>query len=145
MASPAHGGIGDFSYAPQRGHANATGCVVDYIVDLDTVVWGPVLLHPFSWRKLHPGDAELCHEIRKLDPIRDVQRLPLFGGIAIKGNRVSGWTRADALQNSTFSFLRDLGRLDFCGLFQEALGEQTQLRSLGAVALGALSLAFRRL
>ena len=105
---------------PHRDDANATRCVVDYIVNLDAVAFGLVPLHPFSWPKLHPGDAELRHEIRKLDPISDIQRRPLFGRIAIKGNRISGWTRGDTLQNSVFSFLCDLRRFDFGGLFEEA-------------------------
>ena len=105
------------------------GCVVDYIVNLDTIAFGLVPLHPFSLLKLHPGDAELRYEIRELNPIRDIQRRPLFDRVAIKGNRVAGWTRAHALQNSLFSFLRDLRRLDFGGLLDK-FGRNTHNFSL---------------
>jgi len=47
--------------------------------------------------------------LRQRADTRDVQRRPLFGGIVIPSNRVSGCTRRGALQNSVFPFLRDLG------------------------------------
>jgi hypothetical protein len=118
MTTSVHGRMGDLSYVPHCDDANTAGCVVDYVVNLDPVAFGAALSRPYPWLNLRPVGAELLHETLKLDPIRDVQCRPLFDGIAIKGNRVSGWTRGDALQNRIFAFLRDLRRLDFRGLFQ---------------------------
>src|SRR5262249_30329899 len=44
--------------------------------------------------------AELRHEILKLDPIRHAQGCPLLGGMAIKCDRISRWTKGNALQYS---------------------------------------------
>jgi hypothetical protein len=63
--------------------------------------------------------AELRHKVLKLDPILDAQFRPLLGGVPIKCDRISGPANGDALQNSILAFLRDLRRLDFCGLLQE--------------------------
>src|SRR5262249_15014308 len=63
--------------------------------------------------------AELRHEILKLDPIRHAQGCPLLGGMAIKCDCISRWTKGNALQYSILSFLRDLRRFYSGCLFQK--------------------------
>src|SRR5262244_3501229 len=109
------------------GDANATGCLVDYILDLDALAFGHISERgTFGTCNCSPMQfellalcAELRHEVLKLDPIRDAQCCPILCGVGIKCDRVSGWTSADAQQNSVLSLLRDLRGLDSGGLLQE--------------------------
>src|SRR5215471_16546426 len=112
------------SSVPHSGDANAVGCLVDYIHDLDALAFG----HNSRCSAFSTGNcsrlrfelralcAELRHKILKLNPIRNAQGRPLLGGVAIKCDRVSAWTNGDALQDSVLSFLCDLRRLDPGGL-----------------------------
>jgi len=115
------------SSVPHSGDANAVGCLVYYIPDLDALAFG----HNSKRSAFSTGNcsrlrfelralcAELRHKVLKLDPIRDAQCCPIPSGVGIKCDRVSAWTNGDALQNSVLSFLRNLGGLDFGGLLHE--------------------------
>jgi hypothetical protein len=114
--------------ASNSDDANAMGCAVNYILELDAFAFGLASTacsfgrggcSCLRFEFVRPLYAELRHRILKLGPIGNVQHSSLLGGGAIKGDSVTAWTNRGALQYSVLSFLCDLRRFYSGGSFQE--------------------------
>ena len=78
MATFVRGAMRATSFGPHGDDTDSMRCLVDYILDLNTFVFG-LASTGCSFRRsclrcefVRAFYAELCHHILKLDPIRDV-------------------------------------------------------------------------